>query len=536
MSFTSIGFFLFIVVLTGIYYIPRLKKYGWILLLAGSVFFYCYASFRYIVYLVCSVASAYISTTAMGRISERRKAFYDANKDGWQKQERKEYKRKTDIIRKRICIATLILNFGLLIYFKYYSIAFDSLSALLKLKPLSEGTLRVLLPLGISFYTFQLMGYVIDVYRETVEPEGNIAKLALFTMFFPQIVQGPIGMWSDLSAQLFKPHDFCYEEFRDGLELILWGLLKKMVIADRAAIVISMVRNEWISSDGAVLVLTVLLYNLQLYTDFSGGIDISRGVASLFGIKLSENFRRPYFASSVSDFWRRWHITLGAWLKTYLFYPLALSAPSLQFIEKYKEKPKTEFGKHAIMVLPSCAATIVVFLIVGIWHGAGSQYLAFGVYNGLLISASMLLEPLFAWQNKKLKMAPDSLFLKLFRIVRTFILVSIGNITDLTGSFTEAVDWFAKIITNNHLRTIGQIKTVLMLTGLDAFVLLSGTIILFAVSLFQEKKGTKTVRQSINGLPVPLRWTVLLIGISIVLVFGVYGPGYDSAAFIYMQF
>ena len=536
MSYTSIGFLLFIAVLTGIFYIPGLKKHRWIVLLAGSIFFYCYASFRYIAYLLCSVISAYLSTAAMRSISAKRKAVYDANKDSWKKAERKEYKQKTDRMRKWICTVTLILNFGILAFFKYWDFTVESLSALLKIPSLSTGTMRLVLPLGISFYTFQIMGYVIDVYREAVEPERNIARLALFTMFFPQIIQGPIGTWSALSDQLFAPHDFCYEEFRDGLELILWGLLKKLVIADRAAAVIAAVRSGWASCDGAILALTVLLYDLQLYTDFSGGIDISRGVAALFGIDLAENFRRPYFASSVSDFWRRWHITLGAWLKTYLFYPLALSAPSLRFTERYKEKPGTEFGKHTVRVLPSCAATFVVFIIVGIWHGAGTQYLAFGVYNGLLISASMLLEPVFAWQNGKLGVAADSRALKLFRIMRTFILVSIGNITDLTGSFTEAAGWFGRIVTNNHVSAFRELKTSFPLSGHDAAVLLLGAALLFAVSLYQENRGAKTVRQSINRLPAALRWVVLLAGITVVLVFGIYGPGYDSASFIYMQF
>ena len=536
MSYTSIGFLLFIAVLTGVFYIPGLRKHQWIVLLTGSVFFYCFASFRYIAFLLCSVVSAYLSTAAMCRISAKRKAVYDAKKDSWLKPERKDYKQKTDRMRKRICAATLILNFGLLAFFKYWNFAVDSVSALLKIPSLSPGTMRVLLPLGISFYTFQIMGYVIDVYRDTVEPEKNIARLALFTMFFPQIIQGPIGTWSALSDQLFTPHDFCYEEFRDGLELVLWGLLKKLVIADRAAAVITAVRGEWTSSDGAVLALTVLLYNLQLYADFSGGIDISRGVASLFGINLAENFRRPYFASSVSDFWRRWHITLGAWLKTYLFYPLALSAPSLRFTERYKEKPGTEFGKHTVKVLPSCAATFVVFIIVGIWHGAGTQYLAFGVYNGLLISGSMLLEPVFTWQNGKLGLPADSRVLKLFRIMRTFVLVSIGNITDLTGSFTEAAGWFGRIAANNHLSAVCELNTSFPLTGKDAVILLLGAALIFAVSLYQENCGAKTVRQSINRLPTALRWSILLAGIATVLVFGIYGPGYDSATFIYMQF
>lgn len=248
------------------------------------------------------------------------------------------------------------------------------------------------------------MGYIVDVYREKTEAQHNPFKLLLFVSFFPQIVQGPISIYDQLANQLFEPHEFNFTRMKYGMELILWGFFKKLIIADRAVIAISTVTADYGKYGGTTLTFTILLYALQLYADFSGGIDISRGVAQIFGIDMIDNFKRPYFSKSINEYWRRWHISLGGWLKNYLFYPIAMSNVFLNAGKKIKGTRfgKTAAGTHVSKVLPTSVASLIVFLVVGVWHGASWKYVAFGLWNGLIIMLSILLQPVFDGITDKL--------------------------------------------------------------------------------------------------------------------------------------
>ncbi len=231
-------------------------------------------------------------------------------------------------VKKWIVALVALGNFGLLFFFKYWNFSAEAINKLLP-----NGNLPVfelILPLGISFYMFQSIGYVIDVYRKKYPPEKNILKFALFVSFFPQMVQGPISRFDSLGKQLYRGNSFSYDSLKAGIELTLCGYLKKLLIADRAAILVNSVFQHYSEYDGGIILIGVVFYCIQLYCDFSGGIDITRGVAKMFGIELVENFKRPIFATSLSDFWRRWHISLGTWMKDYLFYPLSLSKPFIK--------------------------------------------------------------------------------------------------------------------------------------------------------------------------------------------------------------
>ena len=273
----------------GSFLIPA--KWKWIFLLIASYFFYCYASVKFLIFILLTTLSSYIATLYMGKQYQMEKSHAST----------KESKKKYQLKRKRVLIFTLVLNFGILLFLKYFHFFAENINHLLETLSLGSQipTLHLILPLGISFYTFQTMSYVIDVYWGKVEPERNLAKVALFVSFFPQILQGPIGRFKDLAPQLYAPKKASYHDLKFGLQLMLWGYFKKMIIADRAAVIANFVFENYLNVSGMGVALGVFMYAIQDYTDFSGCIDIARGCAQAMGITMAENFRRPYFSKSV---------------------------------------------------------------------------------------------------------------------------------------------------------------------------------------------------------------------------------------------
>lgn len=307
------------------------------------------------------------------------------------------------------------------------------------------------------------------------------------------------------------------------------------MIADRAVIAINTVVADYNSYNGTTLTFTVLLYALQLYTDFSGGIDISRGIAQILGIDMTENFRRPYFSKTINEYWRRWHITLGAWMKEYIFYPLSLSNAFLTASKKMKGTKfgATKAGAHIAKVLPTACASLIVFLVVGVWHGASWKYVAFGLWNGGVIMLSILMKPLFDGAIKKLHINPQNFFWKLFQILRTFIIVCIGYVFDIAPSFRQAMLSFKRMMIM-PLSGIHQILDLGLTKG-DYLTIALGGIIIFVVSILNE--GSKeNLRIRIDRKPVMLEWAIVLVGILVIITFGVYGPGYNASDFVYAQF
>ena len=402
----------------------------------------------------------------------------------------------------------------------------------------SAPTLKLVLPLGISFYTFQSMGYIVDVYREKTAAQRNPFKLLLFVSFFPQIIQGPISIYDQLAHQLFEPHEFSFTRMKHGMELILWGFFKKLVIADRAAVLISAVEKDYAQYNGTALTFTILLYALQLYADFSGGIDISRGVAQIFGIDMIDNFKRPYFSRSINEYWRRWHISLGGWLKNYLFYPLAMSNV---FINAGKKMKNTRFGKtaagaHVAKVLPTSVASLIVFLVVGVWHGADWKYVAFGLWNGVIIMLSILLQPLFDGVVDKLHIKRTNPFFIGFQIFRTLIVVLVGYVFDVAPSFGEGMRTLTEFFTNQNIpQAFEQLSKIPLIAHDYAVIGLGGVVILIA-SLIQERHHDTDIRHMLDKRSFATRFALLYIGVMSVVIFGIYGSGYNAADFVYMQF
>lgn len=539
MSYTSFNFIIFVAVTAILYFALPLKKNKWIVLLVASYVFYLFAGYKYVAFILFTTLTTYFVTRWIDKIIKGSRHQLKENKNNWSKEEKKACKEKTKKQKRLIMALALVLNFGILAFLKYFNFFAGSLNDLLGIFGISFSIpmLTLFLPLGISFYTFQSMGYVIDVYREKVVAEKNIAKVALFVSFFPQIIQGPIGFYDQLAHQLYEPHKVDFTRIKYGCELILWGYFKKIVIADRAVIAINTVIDNYYSHNGTTLTFTVLLYALQLYADFSGGIDISRGIAQILGIDMAENFKRPYFSKSINEYWRRWHITLGAWMKEYIFYPLAMSTSFLNASKKMKATRfgKTKAGAYIAKVLPTAFASLIVFLVVGIWHGASWKYVAFGLWNGGVIMLSILMKPLFDSILKRLHINPSNFLWGLFQMLRTFIVVCIGYVFDIAPSFKQAIWTFKMILIGQKMSGFKAQLIELGLGKINLAILGIGALVILVSSIIQEKTN-KQIRTLVDKKPVILECCIIVVGVIVVAILGIYGPGYDPADFVYMQF
>ena len=540
MSYASVSFFVFVALTVTAYFALPLKKLKWIVLLIASYIFYLFAGYRYVAFILFTTASTYGIARWTDYLSNKSKAILTEHKKDWDRGTKKQFKNKTREHKRLVISLCLVLNFGVLAFLKYYNFFAGSINDVFGTFGMSFSvpTLKLFLPLGISFYTFQSVGYIIDVYREKFPAERNFAKYALFVSFFPQIVQGPISFYDQLAHQLYEPHRMDFTRLKYGCELILWGFFKKLVIADRAVIAINTVVADYDSYNGTTLTFTVLLYALQLYADFSGGIDIARGIAQILGIEMAENFKRPYFSKSISEYWRRWHITLGAWMKEYVFYPLSLSGA---FLGVSKAMKKTKFGKtgagaHIAKVLPTAVASLVVFLIVGIWHGSSWKYVAFGVWNGGVIMISIMLKPLFEAALRKLHIDSGNIFWKLFQILRTFVIVCIGYVFDVAPCFRQAMRTFAFIIQRQDIKGFISDFGQLGLTRESYRILLLSSVFLLIVSIWQEKHPNLCLRSFLDHKPYILRWFLICFAVIFVFLFGIYGPEYSVSGFVYARF
>lgn len=423
----------------------------------------------------------------------------------------------------------VILNIGMLFFFKYW----NSIASLVNQATHTEKLpiLDLLLPLGISFYIFQSIGYVIDVYRGQYEAEKNPFRFALFVSFFPQMVQGPISRFGSLGKQLETPQDFSFDNIKAGLQLAMWGCFKKLIVADRAAVLVESVFANYQQYDGAIILLGVIFYCLQLYCDFSGGIDITRAVARFFGIELVENFKRPIFATSLSDFWRRWHISLGSWMKDYVFYPISLSKPMVRFGKWVRSHIKGKAGK----IIPVSIATFIVYFAIGIWHGASLKYIVFGFWNGAIITTSLLLEP---WTNAwkaKLGITDKTSWWKAIQILRTSFLVLIGRYITRASRFLASLEMLRLTVTNFHLTNITENALVGMgLTMQDYLVIAIGTVVLLVIEAFEEKGHS--LSKGLEKKNAFVQWAVMMASLLILVIFGICRGDYIASEFIYKQF
>ena len=497
------------------------RRVRWLVLLAASYGFYASRSLSSLPFILVTTLSTWLGALRIDRLAADAKARIKAEKSTLSSEEKKQLKARVRSRERVWLYAVLVLNFALLAVLKYTD---DVLSLA------GRSALGLLLPLGISFYTFQSMGYLIDVYNGKYAAERSLPRFALFVSFFPQLIQGPIGRYDQLGPQLREPHDFDYDSMVRGLMLMLWGLFKKLVIADRAMGLVDTVFSAPAGEyGGAASVVAVLFYAVQQYCDFSGGIDLVTGIAQLFGIRLAPNFKRPYFSVSLADFWRRWHISLGAWMRDYVFYPFALTRP----VTRLSKAAKSRFGAGFARALPAALGNILVFLLVGLWHGATSNYILWGLYNGVILAFSALIEPVYKRMNARLPRLTASKGFHIFRVLRTFVIVNIGWFFDRCARGSDALRMMGAVLTDWRGAQLAHLSS-LGVSAVDLRVLSLAVLLLFFVSLAQER-GVQ-VREKVYALWLPLRWLVLIGGVMVVLLCGVWGSGFNEAAFIYYQF
>lgn len=528
MLFTSYEFIAFFLVLLLLYYVVP-KKCQWMLLLIANCIFYCSASPKHLIYILCTTLLTYVTALRIARSLSRQKQYLHEHKDEMDKAGRKEYKQKCQKRRKLWLAGCLIAVLGLLAVLKYTNFFIANLNSVLAGFGTQLNFVTLAIPLGISFYTLQAVGYLVDVYRGTVEAEKNFFRYFLFVSFFPLLIQGPISRYGDLSKTLYEPHAANKTEIFRGLQRMLWGYFKKLVIADRILIGLRVVLDAPDTYQGAYVVVGMLLYTVELYADFTGGIDITIGLSQALGIHVMENFRLPYFSKSLKEYWRRWHISMCSWFRDYVFYPASVSA----VMQKMMKWGKTHLGNRAGKRLPVYAASFLVWMATGIWHGASWNYVIWGLLNWAVLMASEEMEPLYARFHRRFSCGEKQWY-KLWMIVRTFCLICILNLFDcygsagttlyLLGSVFRAKNW--NIFVDGSLLRLGM-------SAVDFCVLAAGVALMLVVSLLQLRGS---VREQIGKLAYPVRvclWFGLFVS---VLLLGAYGHGYDASQFIYNQF
>ncbi len=471
MLFNTIDFVLFLPVVIFLYFLTP-QKYRWVLLLIASYYFYMSWKVEYIFLIVFSTLIDYFSGLKMEKLPDRKS-------------------------RRPYLILSLVTNLGLLFAFKYYNFATGNLNLLFEEYGIAYRfpISRWLLPVGISFYTFQTLSYSIDVYYGRQKAEKHLGYFALYVSFFPQLVAGPIERFSRLTPQLKSAHHFSYENISKGLRLILYGLFIKMVIADNLSGIIDSVYAAPQNYNSADILKAIIFYSFQIYSDFYGYSLIAIGSALMMGIKLMDNFRTPYLAKNIAEFWQRWHISLSTWFRDYLYYPL---------------------GGNRVAITRWMLNIMIVFVVSGIWHGANWTFIIWGGLYGIVY----LLEKL---TNRYLPVKPDAKAFSpthLFFAFKTFLFVSLIWIFFRSQSFAQAMDIFHYLFTNIHTH-----KTHLSIP-VSTWIFLS-IFILSDILLYDKRFDTW-----LDRFPYLFRWTVYAIMLFAIVVFA----GVENFPFIYFQF
>ncbi len=481
MLFNSFEFLIFFPIVVAFFFaLPHRARWVW--LLASSYFFYMWFEPWYGLLLLGSSAIGWGAALAM---------------EGKEKAARKPW-----------MWAAVVGNLALLFFFKYYDWANANLTALSgrELLPFS----KLMLPMGISFFTLQTMGYAIDVYRGRLPAMRHFGVFALFISYFPQLVAGPIERATHLAPQFFEERHFDSKRAVDGLQLMVWGLFKKAVVADRLAQYSKLVYDSPQAHGGPLLTTATIFFCIQVYCDFSGYSDIAVGAAKVMGFDIMENFRRPYLAKNIDDLWsKRWHISLVGWLKDYVFNPLA-----------YLTRRSPPWRRHANV--------LIIFFITGLWHGADWKFVAWGVVNGVFVLAHLLSAGLRQKLVLALRLDRVPLLHTIISVVFTFLVFSFGSIFFVAKSFGDAFYVITHLFSGWGL---GLVRDIVAMRGPMNLLLALGAIALMvAVELHQERRGS--VRAALAQKPAYIRWPIYYAAVLAILLFGVF----DYDQFIYFQF
>lgn len=491
MVFNTLSFILFFIVVCGGYFILP-HKYRWSLLLCSSYFFYMCWNATYALLMLFSTIVTFLSGVFISRS-------------------------KTKKNKRVFLILSLVINLGILGVFKYFNF-FNETIALVVSKigiDWAVPNLNVLLPVGISFYTFQALSYTLDVYKKDIEPIRHFGKYALFVSFFPQLVAGPIERSKHLIPQFEREVSFDFERIKSGALLASWGFIKKMIVADRVAIMVNNVYNNISDYDGSQIAFATVMFAVQIYCDFSAYSDIARGCARILGFDLMKNFNAPYLATSMHDFWKRWHISLTSWFRDYLYIPLGGNRVS---------KPRYYFN------------LIFVFLVSGLWHGASFNYILWGALHGGYQMVGHISKNIRGKIRGRLYISEKSVGLKIFRRIFVFTLVCLAWVFFRADSTSNALFAIERIATMQF----SDVYTLLLDNGvfslglnqIEFTVVMIFIILIYYIDL-QSQNKLMIIR--LQKEPILIRWIVYLLIFFSIIVFGVYGDNILSE-FIYFQF
>ena len=496
MTFNTIEFFTFLLAFVLLYYLLPVKARN-VLLLVGSYFFYGVYAPALLSFLVAITLVNYGAALAMAR--------HEPGQPG----------------RRRWLVFGLILDIGVLAFYKYFN--FFSLT-LNRISGSGDAlTLNLLVPLGISFITFSVASYLIDVYRGTIMPERRFFRFALYVAFFPKAVQGPIERAGNILPQFDEEHRFDLTNLRIGVLMVLFGTFMKMVVADRAAIVVNTVYANLNDHSGAAVLLAAMMFSLQIYYDFAGYIGVSR----MLGFRLLDNFRQPYLAATPAAFWRRWHISLTTWLRDYLYIPLGGSRCS---------RGRKWYN------------TLVTFGLSGLWHGADWGFVIWGLANGALVAVEAdirkMKKSILTAKGKPTDKKPGPILTFLLTVL-SFMLLTFTWVFFRAQTLALSTKVFERIFTHfRFMNLVSSVKKAIAagegakLYGLDVqwgwTVLLAGMLIVAVVDLLLQK--VKLSEKLAEDRKTWLRWIVFIVLFMSIVIFGVYGYGYEAASFIYADF
>jgi len=493
MLFNSLEFLVFFPIVLALYYaLPH--RFRWILLLLASYYFYMCWNAKFVVLLFTATLLSYVNAIWISR-SEK------------------------PVVRNSLLLITVVLLIGPLFFFKYFNFFSDAINGIadqfrfFHRLPIYD----LLLPVGISFYTFQALGYTIDVYRQNIKPEYHLGKFALFTAFFPQLLAGPIGRAAPLIPQFSQKTDVGYANIRDGIALMVWGFFKKVVIADRLSEYVNLVYNNPQAYEGLHYLVATLFFAVQIYCDFSGYTDIARGIARMMGINLMVNFRMPYLSSSIREFWQRWHISLTTWFRDYLFLPLSIA------VSRNFTKEKVGFIKTDLLIY--IIASTVTWFITGLWHGANYTFIVWGLIHGIFLILYQWLHPSRKKFLKNIKIRNDHPVLSFFDTAVTLFIVTFAWIFFKSDSMGEAFYIIKGIAQSGPVE-----KLNLFSFSADFAISLVLIFILFTAEILEEK-----IAFSANALkrsPAFIKWALLITLVLSIFILG----KWEDIDFLYFQF
>lgn len=476
----------------------KFRKY--ILLLANYAFFYTWSKF-FLVYQVITMVITYVSSKIIDHTTNKK-------------------------TKKFILFLAIVINLGVLVVLKYTNFLGENIFSILHQ---SFTPVRLIAPIGISYYTLQMISYLMDISSGKIHADYSIVDFAVYASFFPTLIQGPITRFNEIKDSILAGNPITYQNLKFGSQRILFGLMKKMIIADRLDPAVSKIFTSY-TQDGLFSLIGAVLCTIQLYMDFSGIVDICLGSAEIFGIKLPENFRQPFFAENASDFWRRWHITLGTFLRDYVFYPISLAKPTRR-LSKFFTK---HFGKAAGKFIGPFIALFAVWFLNGLWHGPYWSYIFYGLYYFCFMVLEILLKKPVDDFLKKHQIDNNHTGLRIFRFVKLLIIVIIGELFFRAKTLEVGWTMFSSIFTNFHLSTFKDTLPFLRLDMIDWTIVIVGVVIISLVDFYKEFNGS--IRNAIEQKPTWIRWSIIYTCIFALLIFGAYGPGYDIVAMIYAEF